>query len=366
MTIDGSERSGSGTVLRHALVLATLFGEDVRITRIRAKRDKPGLRPQHLATVKACAELSRARVDGAHTGSSELVFRPGSKIAGGEYRWDIGTAGSTTMLAQALLPVAAFADAPTIFEVSGGVFQDFAPSPYHMRHVLFPILRKMGIEADLEIVRPGYVPAGNGLIRVTVEPLEGTASSLSMPEQGKASIVSGIAISSHLTEHRVSERMAEECKKALSERSLSVSIDITNDRGASQAGAGLAVWTETSAGCRLGSDQAGKRGGSSESIGRYVAESLLEDLDSGSTVDRFLADQLIIYAGLAKGLTEFVIPSLTDHVDSNLWLIEEFGARTRLDGRRLWIEGMGYGGRQRVARTVRVRPGRCRRLWGQR
>ena len=340
--IDGSERSGSGTVLRHAVALATLFGEDVRITRIRAKRDKPGLRPQHLASVKACADLSGARVEGARVGSSELTFRPGRKISGGEYRWDIGTAGSTTMLTLALLPVAIFADVETSFTVSGGVFQDFAPSPYHMCHVLFHMLRKMRVEAGLEIERPGYVPEGNGVIRVRVKPVDDTVRAISLTDQGRAGPVYGTALSSHLAEQKVSERMAEECRRALSARGLATSIDITNDDSASQAGASLAVWMETSTGCRLGADQAGEKRRSSEIIGRYVASNLLADLDSGATVDRFLADQLIIYAGLAEGVTEYVIPGLTDHVDANLWLIEEFGAHTRLDGKRLLIEGMGY------------------------
>ena len=340
--IDGSARSGSGTLLRHTVALATLLGEDVHITRIRAKRDKPGLRPQHLTAVKACADLSGARLEGASIGSSELTFRPGRKVSGGKYSWDIGTAGSTTMLTMALLPVAIFADTETSFTVSGGVFQDFAPSPCHTRHVLFPILRRMGVEAELEIERPGYVPGGNGVVRVMVKRLNQMLLAISLTDQGRAGVVYGTAISSHLGLQKVSERMANECRKVLTGRGLKTSIDIRSDDSASQAGAGLAVWTETSAGCRLGADRAGERGRSSESIGRYVAGNLLADLDSGATVDRFLADQLIIYAGLAKGVTEYIIPTVTDHVDANLWLIEKFGARSRLDGSRLLIEGIGH------------------------
>jgi RNA 3'-terminal phosphate cyclase (ATP) len=95
----------------------------------------------------------------------------------------------------------------------------------------------------------------------------------------------------------------------------------------------------------LGSDQAGKRGRSSESIGRYVAGNLLDDLKTGATVDRYLADQLIIYAALAGGTTEYIIPRLTEHIDTNLWLVEKLGARARLEGNTLHIEGLGYTGR---------------------
>ncbi len=341
LDIDGSEKSGSGTILRYAVALASVLGENVRIGRIRAKRDKPGLRPQHLAAVRASADMCGARVEGAYVGSSSLVFRPGTAIKGGEYRWDIGTAGSTTMLALALLPLAAFADSSASFVVKGGVFQDFAPSPFHMRNVLMEMLRKMAIAADLEIVRPGYVPAGNGEIRVTVTPSGRRVSALSLPVQGKAGPVSGVAISSHLGEQRVSERMAAECGRVLQAGGLASSFDIRKDGTATQPGAALSVWTETTSGCRLGADQAGQRGRSSERIGRRVADSLLSDLESGATVDRFLADQLVIFAALAEGVTEYRIPALTDHVDSNLWLVEEFGVHTMLEGKRLLIEGLG-------------------------
>ncbi len=339
--IDGSERSGSGTILRYSLALAALLREDVTISRIRAKRDKPGLRPQHLAAAKACADISGARVEGAHIGSNELVFRPGSGIKGGTYHWDIGTAGSSTMLALALLPVAAFGASASTFTVSGGVFQDFAPSPFHMQHVLLPMLGNMGIQTELEIERPGYVPAGNGLIRVGVNPIDRRLAALSVLEQGEPGAIHGIAISSHLSDQKVSERMAKECERMLSTKGLASSFDIIDDKTASQPGASLAAWTETSAGCRLGADSAGQRGRSSESIGRHVAANLIEDLQSGATVDRFLADQLIIFAALAEGVTEFRIPVLTDHVDANLWLVEEFGVHTRLEERRLSIEGLG-------------------------
>ena len=111
----------------------------------------------------------------------------------------------------------------------------------------------------------------------------------------------------------------------------------------------MAVWAETDTGCLLGSDQAGKRGRSSESIGRYVARNLLEDLQTGATVDRYLADQLIIYAALAQGTTEYFIPRCSEHIDANLWLVEKFGAITRIEGNSLHVEGLDYTGRTKAS-----------------
>ena len=134
--IDGGEQSGSGTIVRFSVALSALLRRPLRLSHARARRRKPGLRPQHMAAVKACAELCGAETDGVAVGSREFVFRPGSGIRGGAYHWNIGTAGSTTMLALSVLPVACFASEPVTALIEGGVFQDFAPSPHHMQHVL--------------------------------------------------------------------------------------------------------------------------------------------------------------------------------------------------------------------------------------
>ena len=142
--------------------------------------------------------------------------------------------------------------------------------------------------------------------------------------------------------------MAEECQKLFAKRGYRARIETLWDETALQAGASLALWAKTDSGCLLGSDQAGKRGRSSENIGKYVAQNLLEDLEVGATVDRYLADQLIIYAALARGATEYIIPRLTEHVDTNLWLVEKLGASPRLEGNTLHIEGIGYTGQSKM------------------
>ena len=340
--IDGSAKSGSGTILRHAIALASLIGEEVHIDNIRAKRDKPGLRPQHLASVTACAELCHAQVEGAKVNSREIVYRPGSSIKGGDYRWDIGTAGSTTLLAATLLPLALFAEGETQLTLSGGLFQDFAPSAHHMQHVLLRILAMMGATAELEVVRPGYYPRGGGTIQVRVQPLSEGLKPLRLFARGEVTTVRGLALSSHLREQRVSQRMADEFRRAMVGRGYRVAIETVWDETAAQAGASLAAWAETDSGCLIGADQAGRRGRSSEEIGRYVAQTLLEDIESGATVDRYLADQLIVYGALASGVTEYIVPRVTEHVDANLWLAAKSGAKAHADSKRLRIEGMGY------------------------
>jgi len=343
ITIDGGAKSGSGTIVRYSVALASLLATEIKIQNIRAKRDKPGLRAQHLKAIQACAEMCHGVVENAAVGSKEITYIPRKKFNGGEYHWDIGTAGSTTMFAQALLPLACFAEKPSKFRLQGGLFQDFAPSAYHMKFILLPLLKQMGIQAELEIIRPGYVPKGKGIIEIEVEPVE-KLKPLNLIEQGKITSINGIALSSHLEEKKVSQRMAQECRKILSSQGYKVEIKEIYDKSSLQEGAALAIYADTSSGSVIGSDRAGRPGRRSESIGRYVAQNFMEDVNTGAAVDRYIADQLIIYAGLAEGTTRYSIPRITEHVETNLWLIEEFlGARTKISGNLIIeIEGIGF------------------------
>jgi RNA 3'-terminal phosphate cyclase (ATP) len=324
------------------MALASLLGEEIRIENIRAGRDKPGLRPQHLKVVQACQEMCHGAVRNAAVGSKGITYTPGEKFNGGDYIWDIGTAGSTTMMAQTLLPLACFARKPSKFRLEGGLFQDFAPSAYHMKFVLLPFLKQMGVRVKLDIIRPGYVPRGGGIIEVRVEPA-GKLKPLNLTEQGEIFNIEGIALSSHLKEKRVSQRMAAECQRVLSSYGYKTEIEEIEDESSLQEGAALAIYAETSLGNRMGSDRAGRPGRSSESIGKYVAERFIEDVKTGAAVDRYIADQLIIYTGLAEGVTRYSVPRINEHVETNMWLIEEFlGARTKIDGNLLEIEGISF------------------------
>lgn len=340
--IDGSMHSGSGTLLRYASALAALLREPLHIFRIREKREKPGLRPQHLQALRACSSLCSGRLDGDEIGSREVYFYPGDRHGSGHFTWDIGTAGSTTMLAFSTIPIALFSPAPCRFTIIGGLFQDHAPSAFHMEHVLFPLIRKMGGNIQLEVIQPGYVPEGQGKLQVDTVPLDDTLTPLQMLDQGKVKRIRGISLASHLMKEKVSHRMASQSQGLLEEAGLDAQIDILDDSTAIQRGAALLLWAETTTGCLIGADQAGKRGRRSESIAQFVVKSLLEDLRTGATVDRHLADQLILFAALAKRRTEYLIPRMTDHIESNLWLVQKIlGARAVVDGNYLRIDGIG-------------------------
>jgi RNA 3'-terminal phosphate cyclase (ATP) len=337
--VDGSQRSGSGTIVRLAAVLAAAHGRPVHVFNARARRAKPGLRAQHLATLRAIAELCDGALEGAAEDSREFILKPGRSLRGGCFAWDIGTAGSATMLALGVLPIGCLAPSPLTARITGGVFQDFAPSPFHLQHVLFPLLGKMGIDAELEIVRPGYVPSGGGQIELRTHPARLPLRPIYLVDPGAVRQVTGVALASRLAERHVADRMASACEARLHAAGLQPTIERQYDERATHAGASLAVWAKTSTDCRLGADRAGAPRRTSETIGHHVASALLADIRSGATVDRHLADQLVVFAALAPGTSAWIVPRWTEHLDTNLWLAERFGAVMRRTGRLVEISG---------------------------
>jgi RNA 3'-terminal phosphate cyclase (ATP) len=340
--LDGSQRSGSGTIVRFATAFACLLRRPLHLFNARAKREKPGLRPQHLAAVRACAELCGGTTEGLTVGAREFTVAPGARIPGGAFSWDIGTAGSATMLALGILPVACFAERTVTARITGGVFQDWAPSPHHMQHVLAPLLARMGATMELRLLRPGYVPRGGGVIELRVEPRHKALRPLTLIAQGSVRSVRGIALSSHLAERQVSERMARTCEAELAAAGVASTVERVLDTLANHPGASLAVWAETSTGCLLGADRVGAQRRTSEAIGHFVASRLLADLAAGGTVDQHAADQLVLFAALAGGVSRYVTPARSDHLETNLWLAQQFGAQVRCERRQVEVEGIGF------------------------
>lgn len=343
LTIDGSRYSGSGTIVRQAVAFSALTGRPIHVVNARAKREKPGLRPQHIRVVEAIAELVNGRTEGLTQGSQEFTFHPGALKTGRHYHWDIGSAGSTTMLALGILPVLAFTASRVTVELRGGLFQDFAPSAFHFQHVLFPMLQGMNLQAEVEIARPGYVPRGEGILHLVVNPLTEPFRAIVKEEAGPVTRVWGIALSSHLEERQVSWRMADTAREVLAKAGYRAEIELRHDTESLQRGAALALFADEGEAVRLGADQAGALRRSAESIGKHVVKQLLDDVKSGATLDWFAADQIIPFAALASGESRFIIPAVTDHVLTSAWLAELFlGARLRIDGRRVAINGVGF------------------------
>jgi RNA 3'-terminal phosphate cyclase (ATP) len=323
LEIDGSYKSGSGTILRLSVALAAITGEPLHIYNIRYKRRQPGLRPQHLESVNTAAKLCNAETKGVTLGSSELWFKP-SGIICGEVGAKIGTAGSISMLLLTVLPICAFAkDNVRVHVLDGGTDVRYAPTINYLKHVLLPTLERMGLQASLTVKRFGYYPKGMGEVILDVIPVS-KLKSISIEEFGEITEIEGISVCTFLEKQRVAERQAEAAIKILRNQGYYTKIRVVNDRSNPlQKGSSLMLWAKTSTCTILGGDAIGEVRKSSEVVGKEATENLLKEIDAKVTVDVHLADILVPYVALAKGSSTYLTREITDHLDTNIWLTEK-------------------------------------------
>ena len=323
LEIDGSLKSGSGTMLRLSVAFSAITGQPLHMFNIRAKRSNPGLRPQHLEAVLTAAKLCRARVEGARVGSMEITFEPGP-IEGGTVRAEIGTAGSIPMLIMTILPICIFARSPVrILIDKGGTDVRHSPTINYMRFVFLPVLAKMGVKAQIRVLRYGYYPRGMGTVELSVQPVR-ALKPLVLEEFGSVEEVRGISVCTFLEERKVADRQARAARKVLARGGLEADIEVVYDRSNPvQKGSSIVLWAKTDKGVILGSDAIGELGKPAEQVGREAAEGLLAELRARATADVHMADMLVPYVALAEGRSAYLTRALTDHLDANIWLAEK-------------------------------------------
>ncbi len=321
--VDGSQKSGSGTILRLSVALAAVLGQPLHIYNIRQNRPEPGLKPQHLEAVLTTAKLCNAELRGATLGSRELWFTP-AKIVGGRIESEIGTAGSIPMLLMAVLPICASAKQTVDLHVSkGGTDVTHSPTISYLRFVFLPLLRRMGLMAELRVQKYGYYPKGMGEVTLTVEPCK-SLKPLVLEDSGNPNIVNGVSVCTFLEDRRVAERQAKAATDFLKAKGCSVNIQVINDRSnLLQKGSSLALWTETEHGAILGGDAIGELRKASETVGEEAAEKLWEEISARATVDVHLADMLIPYVALAEGKSVYLTRAVSEHLETNIWLAQQ-------------------------------------------
>jgi RNA 3'-terminal phosphate cyclase (ATP) len=323
LEIDGSQKSGSGTILRLSIALAGVLGEPLHIYNIRQRRGQPGLRPQHLESVLTASKLCNAEMKGATLGSRELWFKPDG-IVSGEVRAEIGTAGSIPMLLLTILPLCAYAKgAVSVQVVKGGTDVRHAPTINYLKHVFLPILERMGLKASLTVRKYGYYPKGMGEVLLEVQPCF-KLTSIHLKEFGTVEELRGVSVCTFLEDRKVAERQAKAANKYLKDHGYEAKIQVVNDRSNPlQKGSSLVLWAETSTGAVFGGDAIGELRKSSEVVGREAAENLFREIEAQATVDVHLADMLVSYIALADGNSVYLTRDVTDHLDTNMWLAQK-------------------------------------------
>ncbi len=323
LEVNGSQKSGSGTILRLSIALAGILGEPLHIYKIRERRSQPGLRPQHLEATLTAAKLCNAEIKGATLGSRELWFEP-SEIKGGEINAEIGTAGSIPMLLLTVLPLCASAKrAVNIRVVKGGTDVRHAPTINYLKHLLLPTLERMGLKASLTIQKYGYYPKGMGEVSLEVQPCQ-KLDPLYLEESGNVEELRGVSVCTFLADRRVAERQARAANEYLGTRGFEAKIEVVNDvSNPLQKGSSLVLWAKSSTGVLLGGDAIGELRKPSEVVGREAAENLFKEIRAEATVDVHLADMLVPYVALADGNSVYLTRSMTEHLDTNLWLTQK-------------------------------------------
>jgi RNA 3'-terminal phosphate cyclase (ATP) len=318
--IDGSYGEGGGQVLRTSLSLSALTGRVVEIFNIRAGRSKPGLQPQHLASVRAAGELCGAQLAGAAVGSVFLCFAPGTSPDSSAFSFDIGTAGATTLVAQtALLPLA-LRGGGSRFTVTGGTHVPHSPPADYLETVYLPILRRAGLECAVRYERAGFFPRGGGRLEVTLG--EGSRlSPLDLTERGRLLSLRAYVITAGLPEH-VSTRGAAAVEKYIKGIGRPVTVEL-REKDAMNQGAAVVLTAECEGGI-AGFSGLGERGKPMERVAEEPCEAFMDWWRSGAACEEHLADQLVLPMALAPGESRWTTSAVTEHLRTVLWVASHF------------------------------------------
>ena len=321
--IDGSIGEGGGQVLRTSLALAAVLGREIRVFNIRAGRSEPGLKAQHLTSVKAVAEICNASSKGLRIGATEFVFSPGG-IKAGSFRFDVGTAGSITLVLQTLMPLLPYAPGNVELEIRGGTDVRWSPPIDYVRLVTLPLLAKMNVHASVLVSRRGHYPKGGGVVRLHASPTPALKSIVGVA-RGDLTSIEGISHSVMLPT-RVAERQAVAATRVIEQRGFprpGIRIEASENGSDIGPGSGIVLCAETSGEARLGGDSLGERGRPAETVGEDAAKKLAEEMNPGAFLDRHMGDMIVPFVALAEGTSDLSISRITQHTVTNVQVAEQ-------------------------------------------
>jgi len=317
LIIDGSQGEGGGQILRTALALSLCLNIPFKIINIRTARAKPGLQAQHLAAVHAAAAIAKATLKGAELHSQELSFIPGP-IHAGDYHFDIGTAGSTSLVLQTILPALMLGNNPSSLLITGGTHNPLAPTYEFLKYAFLPQLHKMGPNIDIELIRPGYYPRGGGQVHVNVHPVTRLLP-LQLTRRGEIRRQYARILCSHLPQH-VAQR-----EWNIIQQQLHYGDDQREsifDDSAFSPGNVVSLIHCCQHLCEVFT-ALGKPGLPAEQVAQTAVDALRRYLEHEVPVDSHLADQLLLPVALA-GTGCFHTTAPSSHTLTNMEIIASF------------------------------------------
>jgi RNA 3'-terminal phosphate cyclase (ATP) len=316
ITIDGSRGEGGGQVLRTALTLSLITGRPLQMVNIRAKRKKPGLMRQHLTAVQAAAAIGEAEIDGAAAGSQSLRFQP-QTIKGGDYRFAIGTAGSCTLVLQTVLPALLAAGVEARLHLSGGTHNPMAPPVDFLRRAYLPLLHRMGVKIEMNLLRHGFYPAGGGEVELKLE-AGSQFQPLNLLARGELRQVGAEALIASLP-MRIAERELETVRRTMGWDSTKLQLHGLNN---SQGPGNVLVATIEHEHVTELFTAFGEKGVSAEKVAGKLCRQIKAYLKAGAPVGPYLADQLLLPLAIAGGA--FMTANPTQHTLTNIETINSF------------------------------------------
>lgn len=317
--IDGSQGEGGGQILRTSLALSMLTGQPVRLQNIRAGRKKPGLMRQHLTAVMAAAEVSQAQVEGASTGSQQLLFKPGT-IRAGDYHFAVGTAGSSTLVFQTILPALMLADRPSTVVLEGGTHNPMAPPFDFLAEAFLPMLARMGPQVSVELDRYGFYPAGGGRWTAKIQPVT-QLQYLNVTKRGELQERAAVAMWANLPTH-IAKRELKTVADKLNWPEQSLHLQELKSLPGGNAGNYFKLRVSYENVTEVFS-AFGEYGVKAEQVASNCAQELKRYLASSAPVGLYLADQLLLPMALA-GSGSFLTHKPSRHTQTNMSVIEQF------------------------------------------
>ena len=314
--IDGSQGEGGGQILRSALTLAIVTATDIKIDNIRAGRAKPGLMRQHLACVKAAQEISSAEVSGAKVGSTSIIFKPGS-ITAGEYEFSVGTAGSTTLIFQTVLPALAAANDESHLRFHGGTHNMLAPSFDFIALAFVPVMKRMGIDIEMKLHRHGFYPQGGGEWEAVIKP-SGRIQPLELVETGDLVSKEAVVTNAHVPIHIATRELAEIAKRCgwAREEMRAENVECLGSGNI----VSLRLYYQH---CSEVIEHVGKIGVTAERVARNAVNDMRRYQAKEAVVGEHLADQLLLPMAVGEGgVFRTLKPSL--HAKTNRDVIHLF------------------------------------------
>ncbi|HEX8675677.1 MAG TPA: RNA 3'-terminal phosphate cyclase [Segetibacter sp.] len=326
LTIDGSTGEGGGQILRSALTISTITKKPIKITNIRIKRNNPGLRHQHVTTIKLLSKLFNIHIENAELGAEwiNVSFDKSSEnydeIDKDTYNVDIGTAGSIPLLLQTIIPSIAISQKNILIQLTGGTDVKFSPTIDYIKYVMREAFNRIGILFDVDIIKRGFYPNGKGIVNIEIQKAKNLKSiDFCNFRETNPHIISIVGrLPKHVNDRQISSALSNLEKNGIKCEKYKSSIENSESPGSS-----ILVYSISESGIYLGADSIGEKNLKAETIGYNVSKKYIEEFKFRACIDRHLADMLVLPLSFVNEKSRYKISSISNHLLTNLEIIKK-------------------------------------------